>query len=683
MLTARGWWFLVLAAALLLLGVLRDLTPFALLGLTLFLWFLLEWLMFAARGHSARQHLRVVRLVVDERGPVDNLWAGRSFEVQIELWRDARPGLPYVKVTDLTPFGVEDVRGTTAADGRLDINRPLSVAYRFRCKAAGEVRFEGVRLDLADFQGFFYWRTFVTAPVVYRVLPVMLETGTPGARAKRHNVLPPPGVHRLRRPGSGSELLDLRDYMPGDPPKTIAWKVSARRDKLITKEFESEVPVRCTLFVDASNSVRLGPIGKNALSRIVEIAAVIAQTNSSNRDLTGLCLFDEAGSRIIKAGRGPRHRGEIMNRLAETATLTPATGSASADRLTPVAYAFAEEAYPQLLRSEINHVPWWMPFWWKVPTYPKRPFSILSYLVRFFLLVIALVPFTVFTFFLILGVEKLHHVFPKFIARPPSLLFTTVLTAAAIVYFLFVFVFMRVLPAVFAPRRRRLLKWRKSLSALLSVRYGLAPGGLALLLEDDEQYTLHVQRFLAEHQIPFPVPLYDSQGRYLFAAPGKIDVLTKALLQAVARGHDNELYVVLADLLELPDRLDPLVRAVRVALGRHHQVVFICPWPPDLPPPRTHERYLVAPWFHGRSQETTSKHVKKKRKPRKMERPQTDEDVYDMLEEMLEDRLHTAYERVQQALTRLGVTVICAASDRSVQVILDRMDRLRVAGIKR
>ena len=75
-----------------------------------------------------------------------------------------------------------------------------------------------------------------------------------GVEAAQH--FPPPGVHRLKRPGGGSELLDLRDYMPGDPPKMIAWKPSARKDKLFTKEFESEVPVRCTLFVDASESTR-------------------------------------------------------------------------------------------------------------------------------------------------------------------------------------------------------------------------------------------------------------------------------------------------------------------------------------------------------------------------------------------------------------------------------------------
>jgi uncharacterized protein (DUF58 family) len=680
MITARGWWFLFVAAALLLFGVLRDLTPIALLGLTLFLWFLVEWLLFATRARSARHHLRVVRRIMDEHGPVENLWAGRTFEVHVELWRDAVPNLPYVRVSDLTPFDIADIKGATTIDGRLDVGSPLTLSYRFRCKAAGEVRFEGAGLQLADFQGFFYLRTFVVAPVVYRVLPVMLEAGAPGARAKRHNVLPPPGVHRLRRPGSGSELLNLRDYLPGDPPKTIAWKVSARRDKLITKEFESEVPVRCTLFLDSSNSVRLGPIGKNALSRMVEIAAVLVQTNSANRDLTGLCLFDETTVRIVKAGRSTRHRAEVLNRLAETATLTPATGSASADQLTPVAYAFAQEVYPHLLRNEINHVPFWMPFWWRVPKYPKPPFSILRYVGRSFLLLLSLIPFLAFTFFLILGVEKLHQVQPKIFARPPSPLFLTVLLAAGIAYFLFVYVFLRVLPAVFSPRRRRRLQWRKKLAALFSVRYGLAPGGLGLMLEDDEQFTRHAQRFLAEHHVPFPVPLYDSQGRYLFAVPAKIDMLTKALLQAIARGHDNELFVILADLLESSDRLDPLIKAVRVALARHHQVVFICPWPPDLPPPEP---------TVGASLRETLPHAerevygKKKRKRRTIDRPETEDDVYDLLEQMLEDRLHAAFAQVRQALTRLGVTVICAESNQSVQLILDRMDRLRVAGIRR
>ena len=69
--------------------------------------------------------------------------------------------------------------------------------------------------------------------------------------------------------------------------------MSARRDRLITKVFENEVPIRCTLFVDASCSVRLGPPGGNALAREVEIAAAVAQATVGSRDLVGLCIFDE------------------------------------------------------------------------------------------------------------------------------------------------------------------------------------------------------------------------------------------------------------------------------------------------------------------------------------------------------------------------------------------------------
>src|SRR5439155_358262 len=84
----------------------------------------------------------------------------------------------------------------------------------------------------------------------------------------------------------------------------------------------------------------------------------------------------------------------------------------------------------------------------------------------------------------------------------------------------------------------------------------------------------------------YPLPLYDARGRYLFAAPRKVEVLAGALLRAVGKGRDNELFVLLADLLELDDHLAPLLAAVKVAVARHHQIMVVCPWPPGIPLPR-------------------------------------------------------------------------------------------------
>jgi len=208
-------------------------------------------------------------------------------------------------------------------------------------------------------------------------------------------------------------------------------------------------------------------------------------------------------------------------------------------------------------------------------------------------------------------------------------------------------------------RKRRRDRWRKQLAATVSAHYGLAPGGLAALLEDDDTFSLLLQRFLSEHRVPYSLPLYSPQGRYLFAAPEKVPVLADALVRAVGKGRDNELFVLLVDLLELDDCLEPLLRAVRVALGRHHQIVLICPWPPGLALP------------------LTSEIVQRGARLGKTSDPRSTIHAWD---EVTTQRFHLAYQRLRRTFTRLGVVVLCAASDEPVPLILSRLERLRSPG---
>ncbi len=683
MLTTRGWWFLVVSLLMLALGLFVGLVPLIPLGLTLLLWFAGVGLLFYTRARLTVRRLRVVRTLSDDRGPVDTLWAGRSFGVRVELRLGGLLGLSHVAIADRVPFTAVLLEGETEAAGPVAPGNPLRLTYRIRPPAPGRARFEGLRLRLADLQGFFYFETFVSAVVEYRVLPVLADAGGRPAARKRHNLLPPPGIHRLRRPGSGSELLDLRDYLPGDPPKTIAWKVSARRDRLMTKEFETEVPIRCTLFVDTSNSVRVGTSGQNALSRLVEITAAVTQANTGSRDLTGLCLFDERQVQIVRPARTPRHMVQVLHLLADAAGLVPTTGKVRVRELLPLAYAFAREVYPHLLRRELNHFPFLLRWFGTRPAWLMRRPSLADRAHRFLLLaggglgllsLVAAIPVAipamcsllVCLIFAIMGEGassglalgwSLGMAFVELMIPPTIVL---ALTGVAVVTGLLASVFL--LPffgwQIVLPGRQRNEVRRKKLAALLSVRHGLAPGGLEALLEDDEQMALHLQRFLAEHQVPYRLPLYDWHGRYLFAAPDKVDVLARALLQSVGKGHDNELFVLLADLVELSDRLEPLVRAVRVALARHHQVMIVCPWPPGLPTPQAVEETSAV-------------------------LPPAEAGIVPMLRRTTAERFHRAFAGLRQTFARLGVPVISAAHEESVPLILDRMDRLRLIGRRR
>ena len=705
MLTSRGWWFLILTVVLLGLAVLTNLAALGFLTLTLLLWFVLEWVLFAVRSRLVARSLTLSRRVCDERGPVVSLWAQRVLLVRVEVRLGGRLRLPFVALTDWLPFGAEHVGGETQRDGPLEPGEALTISYQVRCAGMGRLRFEGVQVRLADLQGFFFRQTFVRDGAVYRVLPVLSDEGGHAATAKRHNLLPPPGHHRLRRPGSGGELLNLRDYLPGDPPKTIAWKVSARRDRLITKEFESEVPLRCTLFVDASDSVRLGPPGTNALARLTALAAALAQANSAARDLTGLCLFDDKSARPIRPARTSRHLAQLLNVLADAANLAPASGDANVNHLLPLAYTFAQEVYPDLLRPGVNRVPFWLAWLWPMPTYPHRPrpfsqklsrgagaffvslvllllfalpFAGAGALVYFFLprliwedlrdLVLGLPDFAVANVATVLAVLLpllfSWRVPPEWWqARGELIVDLARVPVWAGIVWLVLFFYRRVyrnLDQILSSRLRRLTRWRKQLAALLSARYGLVPAGLARYLEDDREFALALQRFLAEHQVPYTPPLYSGDGRYLFASPGKVGVLARALLHAVGRGRDNELFVLMADLLELDGQLGPLLRAVKVALARHHQVVVICPWPPGVPPPPAERRRPA-----GAPQEVLFENEPRGRGFRQM------------LRRSATDRLHRAFRRARQAFARMGVPLVNAQSDEPVALVLERMERLR------
>jgi hypothetical protein len=201
----------------------------------------------------------------------------------------------------------------------------------------------------------------------------------------------------------------------------------------------------------------------------------------------------------------------------------------------------------------------------------------------------------------------------------------------------------------FSPAYHRHYRWRKELSAILAVRYGLGPGGLALLLEDDERCVHYLQRFLADHQVAFPFSLYDARGAYLFRAPHKPQVLADALLKAIIRGKDNELFVLCVDVLENTDRLEPLERAVCVAKAKHHQVLVVCPWPAGVDPPgsKAHDGPLEL-------------------------------DYQLVLQRLCTAELHRSYAEVQRAFGRVGVPVLCAAAGDSVERILHRMRRLHI-----
>jgi hypothetical protein len=399
------------------------------------------------------------------------------------------------------------------------------------------------------------------------------------------------------------------------------------------------------------------------------LAAGVIRASATMRDLTGLCVFDEQHSRIVRPERGRNHQTKMMQMLGDAASLGPSVSRADPEAVLPVAYGLALEVYPELLRSEVNKVPAFVTWFVGFPRYTRHVRGWLDSLHRKKRSVVLwgtiFLPLALLITNVVLAMIDDVPEWIRTIFGTALFLGTPLLAMGAWLLFFF--------SILVSSTRRKHTRWRKRLAALFCARdtarsfsrssqtsawpcahvcdERLNVGALDALLEDDDLFSLYLQQFLAEHQVPCALPLYDEQGRYLFALPEKIAILSKALLQSVSRARDNELYILMVDLLELDASLDPLLQAVRVALGRHHQVLLVCPWPVDLPLPGEEN-------------------------PRGVARTDT---MAGLMQSLTTERLLAAFSRIRRAFARLSVPVMCATSEESMPAILERIERLRGA----
>jgi uncharacterized protein (DUF58 family) len=686
MLSTRGTWFLIVVALVLVLGVFAlpaagvTVAP-GLVALTLLAWFIYEWAVFHVRSNAAVSRLKVTRQILQGGREVPMLWSGLAFEVRVTVENPGAVAVPFAVLEDRAAVATERTSGSNRRFGSIPAGGTIEIVYTLKAPSPGVLRFEGVQVRVADLHGFFYRRVFLRAPVEFLVLPPLTDDEGRQRATKRFNTLPPPGIHRLRRPGSGSELLDLRDYIPGDPPKMIAWKPSARRDKLITKEFENDVPVRAVLFLDTSEGVRLGPPGNTLLTRLAGVAAAVAQASAANRDLVGLTTFDETESKAASPARTKLHMINVLRRLAEVSSLQPGVTGVPPEQLTRRAYPLAQELYPELMTKQNNSMPLsrlWIPLL-------DRKWGFLV------LLVIAWNLLWVYLFrdWRISSLQSAGRTTRYTVPSWPFFL-KLVVFALWVWWFMFwpailalVFWFFHSFRGWFGERRRELTK-RKQLGALFALLDGSGPDAIERYVFDDDAYAARVARFLQHHLLRCPVPLYDDTGRYRFHCAGKAPVLADAMIRAVSRARDNELYVILADLAELGHELAPVVRACRVARSRHHHVLVIVPWPADVPSPDDPEGATTPSADADDEPGPRSLWDHPRRKPRSfreraaaMASEVKRLSLVKVVRQSLTKQYHESFRALRRELGRVGATVMRVNDGDPVALVLDRLDRVR------
>jgi uncharacterized protein (DUF58 family) len=134
------------------------------------------------------------------------------------------------------------------------------------------------------------------------------------------------GLHRSPRKGFSVEFAEHRPYQPGDDLRYVDWKIAARADRWVVKQFEEETNLRASIVLDVSRSMAWsGAAGRlTKLAYAERLAAALALLLIRQRDAVGLIRFDESVRSVIP----PRARSAQWRRIVGS-LLDPGAGKAS------------------------------------------------------------------------------------------------------------------------------------------------------------------------------------------------------------------------------------------------------------------------------------------------------------------------------------------------------------------
>jgi len=145
------------------------------------------------------------------------------------------------------------------------------------------------------------------------------------------------GMHRSPFHGFSVEFAEHRPYMPGDPLKNLDWKVWARSDRYLVKQYTEETNLRCHLLLDLSGSMgfRSPRAAMSKLEYAQSLSAALAYLMLQQQDAVGAMLFADRPLRYVPPRAVRSHLDVILKTLA---VLEPQGRT----RLGPVLHELAE-----------------------------------------------------------------------------------------------------------------------------------------------------------------------------------------------------------------------------------------------------------------------------------------------------------------------------------------------------
>jgi len=207
-----------------------------------------------------------------------------------------------------------NLSGAREAPLEVEAQTSAALVYGLTPPKRGRFEFGLVAVRYLSRFGLVWTQTRVGTPITVKVYPNMRR-----AREAELRALGARSFVAARRKsqwrGEGRDFESLRDYVRGDEMRHISWTATARRGKLVTRQYQMERDQTILIALDAGRLMTARIENETKLDSAVHAALALMSAAARAGDNAGLLVFSRRIQTYLPPKRGAEHLDAALEAL--------------------------------------------------------------------------------------------------------------------------------------------------------------------------------------------------------------------------------------------------------------------------------------------------------------------------------------------------------------------------------
>ena len=123
------------------------------------------------------------------------------------------------------------------------------------------------------------------------------------------------GLRKIRRIGHSYEFEQIKEYVLGDDYRSVNWKATGRRHRLMVNQYEDERSQQIYSIIDKSRSMRMPFDNMSLLDHAINSTLALSNIALKKYDKAGMITFSDKIGTVLRADRKANQLGKIQEQL--------------------------------------------------------------------------------------------------------------------------------------------------------------------------------------------------------------------------------------------------------------------------------------------------------------------------------------------------------------------------------